>query len=75
MSVPSEKLASPSATATAEPLDEPPLMYCGIEGVPAGAIRRARADEPGGELVEIGLAERDGAGVDQRLHHGRGAAG
>src|SRR6186713_3286152 len=29
VSVPSAKLASPSATATAEPLDEPPLMKRG----------------------------------------------
>ncbi len=47
----------------------------GIERVPADAIRRARADEAGGELIEVGLAERDGARVDQRLHHRRGCAG
>ncbi len=47
----------------------------GIECVPAGAVRRARAHEAGGELIEVGLAERDGAGVDQRLHHRRRVRG
>jgi hypothetical protein len=37
------------------------------------ALRQAPQGErvplrPGGELVEVGLAERDGAGVDQPLH-------
>ena len=47
----------------------------GIERVAADPVGRARAHEPGGELIEIGLAERDGAGVDQRLHHGSGFGG
>ncbi len=41
-----------------------------VEGVAAGAVGRAGAVEAGGELVQIGLAERDGAGVDQALHDG-----
>ncbi len=40
VSVPSAKLASPSATATAEPLDEPPLRYCGSK-----ALRQAPCGE------------------------------
>ncbi len=37
----------------------------GIDGVQRHRMRRAHADEAGGELVEIGLAEHDGAGLAQ----------
>ena len=39
----------------------------GERRVPDRAVRAADADEPGGELVEVGLAEHHGARVDQRL--------
>ena len=41
--------------------DEP-----GPVGVRADAVRRADADEAGGELVEVGLADDDRAGGDER---------
>src|SRR5581483_9474484 len=37
----------------------------------AGAVRAAGPDEPGGELVEVGLADRDRSRVDESLHGGR----
>src|SRR5258705_9606021 len=40
---------------------------CGIEGVARHAIGRAHADQAGGELVEVGLADQDRAGVEQAL--------
>src|SRR5690606_8913340 len=56
-----------------------------VEAVAAGppGFRGAGADEPGGELVEVGLAHRNGAGVEQQPHHegirrrwvGKGRAG
>ena len=44
----------------------------GVEAVRYRAVGRARAVEPGGKLVEIGLAEKNGTGVDQALHRGGG---
>ncbi len=40
----------------------------GVEGVAARAVGRAGAVQARGELVEVGLADRDRAGVDQPLH-------
>ena len=39
-----------------------------IERVARHAIRRTHADQPGGELIEIGLADDDGAGGAQARH-------
>src|SRR5580704_8356347 len=46
----------------------------GRERAPRRAIWRARPVESRGELVEIGLADRNGARVDETLDHGRGFA-
>ena len=43
----------------------------GVERVLRHAIGRAHADQAGGELVEIGLADDDGAGRAQPRHRGR----
>ena len=43
----------------------------GIEDIARHAIRTARADQSGGELVEIGLADQQRAFVQQALHRGR----
>ena len=43
----------------------------GVERVARNAIRRAHADQAGGELVEIGLADNDRAGRAQPRHRGR----
>ena len=42
----------------------------GVEDAARPAVGRARADEAGRELVEIGLADADGAGGDQLLDRG-----
>ena len=68
VSVPSAKLTSPAETATAEPELEPPGTKAGVERIARHAVGRAHADQAGRELVEIGLADDDGAGIDQALH-------
>ena len=75
VSVPSAKLTSPAATATAEPELEPPGMKAGSNGLRGDAVGRAHADQPGGELVEIGLADQDRAGGEQPLDRGGRRAG
>lgn len=40
-----------------------------VDGVAAGAVGAAGAVEAGGELIQVGLAEGDGAGGDQPGHH------
>ena len=75
VSVPMPMSAMPSATATAEPELDPPDDAVGQRGVPDGAERAADADEPRGELVEVGLAEDHGSGVDQRLDGRSGRLG
>ena len=67
VSVPSANVTRPGATATADPKLEPPGIRsartdCGH------AIGRAYADEAGGELIEIGLADDDRAGRPQPRH-------
>jgi hypothetical protein len=62
VSVPRAKLTRPAATATAEPELEPPGMW--------HAVRRARARQSGGELIEIGLAQQHGTGLKQSGHDG-----
>ena len=51
----------PRATATAEPELEPPGTSAGSQAVARHGIGRAHADEAGGELVEIGLADDERA--------------
>ena len=46
-----------------------------VEDAGTGAVGGARAHQAGGELVEIGFADGDGAGVHQGLHDGGVAAG
>ena len=70
VSVPSASGTRPAATATAEPELEPPGIRLGVERVARHAIGRAHADQAGGELVEIGLADDDGAGRAQPRHRG-----
>jgi len=41
----------------------------GIEWIARHAVGRAHPDQAGGELVEVGLADHDGAGLDQAPHH------
>ena len=43
----------------------------GIDGVERHRIGRAHADQAGGELIEVGLADHQRAGGDQALHHMR----
>ena len=63
--VPSASGTMPAATATAEPLDEPP-------GVWAATVRVDRAARvPPGEFRAHGLAEDDAAQRTQPLDHGR----
>ena len=40
-----------------------------VEHAGARAVRRARAHQAGGELIHVRLADRNRAGVHQRLHH------
>ena len=71
VSVPSASGTSPAATATAEPELDPPGMRSPSHRVAGNAIGRAHADEPGRELVEVGLADDDGAGRAQPGHRSR----
>ncbi len=67
VSVPSARSTSPDATATAEPELDPPEIrpgQCALGHTPCG---RAGADEPGGELVEVGDADDHRAGVARAL--------
>ncbi|KAG1448494.1 hypothetical protein G6F57_016835 [Rhizopus arrhizus] len=42
-----------------------------VEGIGHGAVRRTRAHKACGELVQVGLADQDGSGGPQALHHRR----
>ena len=50
---------------------DPPGTMLGIDGVARHRIGRAHADQAGGELVEVGLADQQRAGGEQPLHHVR----
>ena len=65
VSVPIAMSARPSATATAEPELDPPEMRSGRRGIRHRAVRASRADQSGGELVEVGFAEYYRAGRPQ----------
>ena len=71
VSVPSASGTRPAPTAIAEPELDPPGMSDGIEQVARRAVGRAHADQAGGELVEIGLADDDGAGPPEPRDAGR----
>ena len=83
VSVPSASGTSPADTATADPELDPPGIEIAAHRIDGNAIGRAHADEAGGELIEIGLADDDGAGRAQfcdrrrilRRHIGEGRAG
>ncbi len=75
VSVPSASGTSPAETATADPELDPPGMRSLQHRIDGNAIGRADADEAGGELVEIGLADDDGAGGAEPRHRGRIARG
>ena len=47
----------------------------GIERIAACPMRRPRAAQPAGKLVQVGLADGNGPGVQQALHHGGTGAG
>ena len=68
VSVPSASGTRPADTATAEPELEPPGIEIAAQRILGNAVGRAHADEAGGELVEIGLADDDGAGRAQPRH-------
>ena len=74
VSVPSAKETRPRATATAEPERRAARHERRVERVPRHRIGRAHADEPGRELVEVGLADQDRAGGEQPLDHRRAIA-
>jgi len=60
VSVPSASGTSPADTATAEPeLDR--RNEVAAHRIDRDAVGRAHADQAGGELIEIGLADHDGA--------------
>jgi hypothetical protein len=66
VSVPSASATMPRATATAEPGGRPARHpRPAPNGVARHGIGRADADQAGGELVEIGLADQDGTGGAQ----------
>ena len=46
-----------------------------VKGVGHFAVGRAHAHQAGGQLIQVGLADQDGAGVEQRLHRRRGFLG
>ena len=46
-----------------------------IERIAACPMRRPRAAQPAGKLVQVGLADGNGPGVQQALHHGGTGAG
>ncbi len=73
VSVPRARSTRPSATATAEPELDPPETRAGSVGRPDRAVGAAGADQPGGELVHVGLAEHDRSGGPQPGHR-RGVA-
>ncbi len=69
VSVPSASGTMPAETATADPELEPPGISGGIARIARHAVGRAHADQPGGELIKIGLADDDSAGGAQASDH------
>ena len=75
VSVPIAMSASPRGDGHGRARTRTPADVVGTAAVAYGAVWRPRADEPGGELVEIGLSEDDGARRAQCRHRGRVAVG
>ena len=63
---------SPVATASADPELDPPEIRFAAEHAARHRVRRAGAVQPGGELVEVGLADVDRARRRAAAHHRRG---
>ena len=75
VSVPSEKLTSPLRDRDARTGARAARNVTLVERRGARAVRRARADQAGRELVEVRLADRNRAGVDQPRHRRRARSG
>ena len=71
VSVPSAEVGRADGDRDGRARARPAGDVVGRVRVAARAERRARADEAGRELVEVGLADDDRARVDERLHRGR----
>ncbi len=69
MSVPNEKLLRPRATATARTGAGTSRNIIRIEAVAAGPVGGADAHQAGRELIQVGLAERNRAGLDEFPDH------
>ena len=69
VSVPSEKAAMPGRHGDGRTRAGAARDVAGVEHRSRRAVGRARAVQPGGELVEIGLADQDRAGCLQPRHH------
>ena len=75
VSVPSPRSHMPAASAAALPPDEPPVVLPGRRGIVHGAVPLVLARHAPRELVQIRLADDDGAGVDEPLTGGCSSAG
>ena len=73
VSITTAKLTRPAATATAEPELEPSRDVGGVKYVLAGPIRTTITHESRGELVEVCLADGNGAGGLESLDHRGGS--
>ena len=73
VSVPMLSAASPADSAAALPPEEPPAMWPGPPRVADRPVERVLARHAPRELVQVGLADDHGAGVDDALDGGRGA--
>ncbi len=70
VSVPRAMGTWPSATATADPDDEPPGTSAASNGLRGTPYGRAGSHQAGGQLVQVGLAHVERARGQQPLHHG-----
>ena len=70
VSVPSAKVTRPARHRDARAGRRAAGHQRRVAGVARHRIGRAHADQPGGELVEVGLADEDGAGIDEALDDG-----
>ena len=68
VSEPSAMSQRPAASAAPLPLEEPPVVLPGCCRVVTGAVPLVLADHAPGELGQVGLADDDGACVDESLH-------
>ena len=70
VSVPMEATAEPSCTLAELPLDEPPVSVCGFVRLHAIAVLAVLARDAIGQLMQMGLAHDQGAGLSQPRSHG-----